>query len=183
MAAALHHRTIVRRAVRDLLKGKTTAGERVDTTRVDTWRDNELPAISVYTTVEDVDDASIETAPRELTRDVEVEVVGVVSSSERMDDAMDALALQIETVMHADPFLGGVAGDSILTGTEANIHNEGKRLIGIVVLTYKVTYRTLAPEAPDGLDDFLKADTHYDVGVPDPTQQAHDVTVVQEPTP
>lgn len=177
---ALHHRTIVRRAVRDLLKGKTSAGQKVDTTRIDTWRDNELPAISVYTTVEDVDDASTETAPRELKRQVDVEIVGAVGASDRMDDAMDALALEIETVMHADPFLGDVASDSILTGTEANVHNEGKRLIGLVVLTYQVTYRTIAPE-PQELDDFVTADTRTRVdGVTDPNQDAHDIVVVQE---
>lgn len=182
MAAALHHRTIVRRAVRDLLKGRTSAGQKVDTTRIDTWRDNELPAISVYTRVEDVDDESAETAPRELRRQVEVEIVGAVGASDHMDDVMDALALEIETVMHADPFLGDVASDSILSGTEANVRDEGKRLIGIIILTYQVTYRTDAPEAP-ALEDFNTADTKYDVGVPEEGQQAHDVVTVQEPTP
>lgn len=179
---AIHERTVIRRAVRDLLKGKTVAGAQVDTTRIDTWRDSELPALSVYTSEEFVDDEeSQDTSPRELKRQVDVEIVGAVGASERMDDAMDALALEIETVMHADPFLGGVAADSILTETEAKVHNEGKRLIGIVVLTYRVTYRTLAPVEAPTLDDFITADARTRiVGITDPIQDGHDTVLVQE---
>lgn len=182
MALALHQRTVIRRAVRDFLKGKTAAGNMVEATRRDKYRQNELPAIAIYTPADDVDEDSKDTSPRELKRDLTVRIVGRVKDSERVDDVMDALALEIENVMHADPYLGGVAGDSILRGTEVGIDDEGERPIGVITLTYSVTYRTAAPAAPE-LDDFNTADTKYDVGVPEEEQQAHDVVTVQEPTP
>jgi hypothetical protein len=58
--------------------------------------------------------------------------------------------------MEADRYLGGAAGESILVATEITIRDDGDPLVGIITLTYEVTYRTSAA-APDGLDDFLRA--------------------------
>lgn len=182
-----HPRKLIRQGfVALLVRANTAAGVRVVGTRVEPHKKAQLPAISVYTLRESVDqDASTGAAPRELTRAVKVEIVGWVAHSDTLpvDDAMDDLAEQIEAAVDADPYLGSEAADSILEETTMQVLEDDGRsdpLIGIVTLTYSVTYRT-SPAAPSSLEDFrrVKAD-HKIVGAVD-TNAAHDEFVVQEP--
>lgn len=177
-----HPRKVIRHAVVDLLTAASTAaGARVFATRVEPIKRTALPTISVYTLGEPVRPGADQTAPRELTRDVKVEIAGWVAHSDSLsvDDAMDDLAEQIEAAMDADPYLGGAAGDSVLESTEIEVRDDGERLIGIVALTYSVTYRT-SPEAPADLDDFLRAGvTHQIVGA-EANNTASDLVTVQE---
>src|SRR5262245_29763898 len=174
-----HQREIVRKAVRDALIDRTDAKRRVTTTRVIPYRKTDCPAITVYTLTESVSEAE-NTAPRELTRELDVEIVGWVSEGPQMDDALDDLALQIETAIHADPTLGGAAGDMVMQSTEASVSKDGDCLLGLITLKYTATYRTMAPEADDSLPDFLTADVLYDVGVPETGQEAEDLIKVRE---
>jgi hypothetical protein len=62
--------------------------------------------------------------------------------------------------MDANIELEGKASDSILVDTTMEVREEDGRsdpLIGIVTLTYSVTYRT-SPAAPAALDDFETVD-------------------------
>lgn len=160
-----HPRKVIRHAVVTLLTGATAAGTRVHSTRIEPIKKTLLPAIAVYALGEPVRPDSDGTAPREITRDVKVEIAGWVAHSDALsvDDAMDDLAEQIEAAMDVDPYLGGAAGDSILENTEMEVANDGERLIGIVALTYSVTYRT-TPAEPADPDDFLTADVTTQVG-------------------
>lgn len=166
-----HQREVIRKKIRDLIvAGATVAGSRVYPSRVLPLRGIELPAIAVYTLDETVSGDSLATAPRELTRDLSVVIEAWVKAGavtdpkvEQVDDRMDELAEQIETIMHADPYLGGEAGESILTGTETEIVEEGDRTLGLLLLSYRVTYRTLAPIAPVLADDFNTIGTEYNV--------------------
>lgn len=154
-----HPRKVIRDAVVTRLLGVTSAGTRVSSTRVDPYRETELPAISIYTPREPVDPESSSTSPRELTRTVSVEIAASVAHSDALPlaDAADAIAEQIEAAMDADPYLGGVASDSILEGTELSIPNaSADPLVGLIVLTYVVTYQT-QPGAITATDDFLQA--------------------------
>lgn len=178
---APHQRAAIRHAVRDLLIGQTSAGSRVHATRILPYRKHELPAISVYTLEESVDPESRETAPRELDRRLQLEVAGWVAPAADLDDAMDALALEIEKAMHADRYLGGTVADSVLDGTTMGLHGEGDSQMGLVTLTYDVTYQTLAEEAPGDLDDFLVADVTQNLrGSVHQDDRAQDEVVVQE---
>jgi len=183
-----HGRKLIRHAVVTRLTNATAAGNRVSATRMDPHRKSDLPAISVYTLREPTDPGSSSTAPRELTRDVKVEIAGWVVHSDALplDDAMDDLAEQIEMAMDADPFLGGAAGDSFLESTEMQVREPdgaSDPLIGIITLTYSVTYRTI-PSAPANLDDFLTVvqSTPIVGGVAD-TVPASDQFTVQEIAP
>jgi len=166
-----HQREVIRKKIRDLIvAGATVAGSRVYPSRVLPLRGLELPAIAVYTLDETVAGESLATAPRELTRDLSVVIEAWVKAGavtdpkvEQVDDRMDALAEQIENIMHGDPYLGGEAGESILTGTETEIVEEGDRTLGLLLLSYRVTYRTLAPIAPVLVDDFETVGTEHNV--------------------
>lgn len=142
---AVHDRQAIREAVVAQLAGKTAAAERVFKTREVPWRTAELPGIAVYANEETAEPASI--TQRDLRRTLSVAVLAVVSISEDVDDALDALALEIEMAMAADPQLGGAAFDSWLTGTKIEMTNAQGRLIGCVELTFDVRYYTAAPAA------------------------------------
>ncbi len=177
-----HPRKLIRHAVVALLTGATAAGARVQGTRVDPHRGTQLPALSVYTLNDPVtEDVS---ADAERTHELELEIAGWVAHSDAIpvDDAMDDLAEEVEAVMLTSPYLGGAAGDVRLLGTTMEVREDNGRsdpLIGIIVLTYAVTYRVdLVAAAPT--DDFLRVGaTHRIVGAGD-NVAAQDRFVVQE---
>ena len=172
-----HQRKIIREAVAAQLVGKTGAAARVFETRLVPYRRLELPALAVYTKSESVDPASADTSPRELRRNLQLVVEGAVKLGEDVDDALDQLALEVERAMDADRYFGGAAGESVLTSTDTGISEEGDRPIGILILTYAVTYRTDSPAAADlePLPDFTTADVKTDLsGTTAPGNQAED---------
>lgn len=180
-----HQRKIIRHAVVAALVNATAAGGRVKATRVDPHKKGGLPAISVYTSSEAVEEANA--APLELTRDVALEVVGWVADSDAVpvDDAMDDIAEQIETVLSANRYLDGEAADMVLQSTVMQVREENggsDPLIGVVVLTYSVTYRTSPPPPPD-LVDFLSVNAMHRILGAVEANQANDQFNVKEPTP
>lgn len=158
-----HQRKLIRDAVKAALIGTapgyaTAAGARVESQRVFAWKENQLPAISVYTVEEPVDPSSRNTAPRTLKRNLQLAIECAVKAGTNVDDAIDALAEQVERAMHFDETFGGVCGDSILSATDIEVATEGGLLVGMCRLLYAVTYNTGAPEAEDlELDNFESA--------------------------
>lgn len=143
------------------LTNRTAAGTRVFPSRLAPLRMSQLPALSVYVDDESVDtQASASTAPRELARSAQVAIECAVSATANVDDALDDLAYEVETAMHADPGLDGTAGDAILLSTALGLTNEGDRPLGVVRLVYQVTYYTFAPE-PGTLDDLKTVDAKW----------------------
>lgn len=178
-----HQRKLVRQAVVALLTNATSAGARVFDTRRAPHKRSLLPAIVVYT-LREPDVVESGEAPRELERVVRAEIAGYVADTEAvpLGDAMDDLAEQIEAVMDANRYLGGAAAESVLESTEMMVPTEDDRSdppVGIVVLTYAVTYRTEPTVGP--LDDFITVHTDHEVvsAVTD-TPPASDRFTVQE---
>jgi hypothetical protein len=178
-----HRRQIIRDAVIAMLKGQTTVGERVFPTRFEVLRRNDVPALLVYTVSESVDPESQRTAPRELTRTLQLGIHAVVKVTEAVDDELDALALQVERLVDKDPTFGGEASDAILTSTDIAVYEEADRRVGIARLTYAITYYTQAPAAEDvALDDFRTAHVETSLGgaVHPDNRAVDDVTVQPE---
>lgn len=180
-----HPRKLIRHAVVALLTGATAAGVRVKATRAQPNRKSQLPAIGVYTLREPVEDTG-DSAPRELTRMVKVAIECWVEDTALIpfDDAMDDIAEEVEAALDADRYLGGAAGNSVLESTDLSFDDGADPLLGIVTLTYSVTYYTTP--AVGTLDDFLRAKaTHQLVdGIPGDTIPAEDGPfVVQEAPP
>jgi len=158
-----HQRKPIRHALVALLTNATAAGTRVQGTRLEPHKRTELPAISVYTLREPVDPDSGDTAPRELTRELEAQIsVWVALDGAAADpmDAVDDITDQVEAVMDANRFAGGLVADSILRDTEITVTDKerGDPLVAVVTLTYAVTYFTL-PGTTAPTDDFLRANT------------------------
>jgi hypothetical protein len=143
----LHERQAIREAIVSQLVGvapafRTDARDRVFKSRQSPLRSVELPAINVYTESESIRPGSESTAPRELTRTVTVAIEAWVKASENVDDALDALALQIETAMDLDLELSDTAFQSVLTSAEIGITTNSERPMGCVHLEYAVTYHS-----------------------------------------
>ena len=173
-----HERKELREAIVSQLKGpsnnRTAAGARVYETRQGPLRTSELPALSVYIDSETVTEDSDKTAPRELTRIATVAIEGWCIATTAVDDALDALALEIETAMDVDLNLGLTAFDSVLSLSEFGIKLDGERPMGCVHLEYKVTYHTDLRVAV-AVDDFDTADIQYSLAGDQATlDQAHD---------
>jgi hypothetical protein len=155
----MHPRKAIRHASVALLVNATSAADRVRPTRTDPIRAGSLPAIGVYTLMDDV---NIElSSPREEQHDLQLEIAGWVADTAALpvDDAMDDLAEQIEAAMAADRFLGGAAGDqgALLQRTEMQVlaENGADPLVGVVTLTYHVVY-FVVPGATSPVNDFLR---------------------------
>jgi hypothetical protein len=158
-----HQRRIIREAVKAaLVAAGTSAGSRVFETRMVPWSRVELPAIAVYSSDETTDPDSQQTAPRELKRTLQLAIECMVEGVVDLDDAMDAMAVQIERAMHRDPTFGGACGDSLLTSCELDLAEVGAKELGMLRMVYTVTYYTAAPEAEDvTLSDLKTIDAHY----------------------
>lgn len=156
-----HPRKLIRHGVvAQLIAANTAAGTRVEATREEPNRRGELPAIGVYTSSEQVDqDVSLATSPRELNRTPVVHIVAWVGHSKAYpaDDRMDDIAEQIEAAMDGDRFISGAVGDSILQSTDMRVKEADGNdpIVGIIVLTYSVTYYT-NPFATGDLADYLR---------------------------
>jgi hypothetical protein len=145
----LHQRRQIRDAVVAALKAAdTAAGERVFPARSNPFKRVDLPAVAVLTSSETSDDG--QTAPRELKRVMRLEVQAAVEDTANVQDVLDALALQLERAMHADPTFGGVCADSTLTESSLLVDGQtGQREVGALGLAYRVTYYTDSPAATD----------------------------------
>ena len=161
-----HQRQLIREAAKAALMTKTAAEERVAIARKSPWRTNQLPAIALYTERELVDPASRDTAPRELTRDLELVIEGALrdlgEGDEALMNALDAFATDIERAIHADDTLGGTAADALLVSTEPENFDDGQQPCGAIRMVFTVTYRTDAPAAEDvALVDLKTVDAKY----------------------
>jgi hypothetical protein len=182
-----HARKAIRAAVvAALLTPPTSAGARVYPTRVVPYKEGELPAIAVYTLTEDLgeDDA----APSQTTRQLDLVVEGWVAQSDdaAIDDDIDDLATEIEAAIEAasttTEILGGLASELELVRTEMAVNRDGRQLMGIVILTYAVTYQA-SFEDPEETDLFLRVQaTHRLEGVyvDDPDAPVVDEAAIDE---
>lgn len=165
---AKHERQQLREATVAMLTGKTAASTRVNKSRMAPVRGAELPTISVYTDDEPVEPTSRMTAPRVMTRQPKLAIAAwvAVPANGELDDAFDAIALEIETAIDADLNFDGCAFDSVLFSTEMGIKMDGERPMGCVQLTYAVTYKTQQRTAviDAARDDFDTMDVKTSLG-------------------
>ena len=103
-----HQRTLIRQAgIATVIAAGTAAGARVLDTRIDPIRKSDLPLIAVYTESEEVASGSSSTAPRELTRTLELRFDAYVANSDAVPVAlaMDNIAAQIEAALDGNRYL------------------------------------------------------------------------------
>lgn len=169
-----HPRKLIRDAAVAALTNTTSAGPRVKAQRVEPMgvkisasRGTGLPAIGVYTPTDNVDADAAQYKPLELWHTLDLHVVAWVIDTAALpvENAIDAIAKQIEDVMSIDRSLGGTCGGKvgcILMSTETGVDDEGDPLIGVVRLAFRCEYADNQAPAT-GLADYLRTHTTTDV--------------------
>lgn len=160
-----HPRAAIRHAVTQfLVDAATAAGSRVFPTRKVPLRAAQLPALNVYTLVENIGDDS---TAMQLDRELQVIVEGRVRLTANVDDALDDLALEVEVALQADPKLGGAVDEIRLVSTTISVDDSGNEEIGIAILEWLASYRTEIPlENPGDLDDLKEVGVEYPLTPP-----------------
>lgn len=141
-----HVRQQIREQIVTLCTGLTTTGTRVYDTRLYNLdpADN-LPGIVIYTQNESSEKSTI--SPSTYERELEVIIEGYAQANSNIEDTLDTISLEIENAIGADPLINGKAIDSELTSTEIEFTSMGEAPIGLLRLTYRVIYMTLATDA------------------------------------
>lgn len=144
-----HARTQIRQAVVALLNGNTEAGNRVFSSRVHPLDDAKLPALLVYTPQENVGERSMQ-RPRTQQRQLQLAVEGYLKARGDIDAEADALALEVEQLIAADPTLAGLVKDITLESTATQLSGEGEKPVAVITLTFAVLYcvKENAPQTP-----------------------------------
>ncbi len=130
----------IRQYLAQVLKGKTAAGDNVFDSRARKLFESEMPAILVYTSDEKI--SVFNASPRELQRVLSVKIEVAAQGGDELDDTLDDIAEQIESVMREEQTLNDYASDVVLTQAQTEISAEGEQSSGGCVLTYDVTYYT-----------------------------------------
>lgn len=144
---AKHVRQQIRKAALAELQGLATTGDRVFEGRVYPLAKAQLPGLCVYTPAEGSahDDSSMG-APLETMRDVTLMVHGLVAISDRIEDELDDIALEVEIALDALALVGNLA--KIYHGIQGTVTTlsgeDADQPHGAIELEFLYTYRTRA---------------------------------------
>lgn len=144
---ANHVRQQIREQVGTTLTGLTTTGSNVFQSRVYPLAASNLPGLLIYTLVE-TSDLDAMGSSQDLMRNLSLAIEGYAKASANLDDTLDTIAKEVETALAADTKLNGLAKNCYLSGTEIQLNGDGDQPIGVVAMTFSVTYRT-ANNTPD----------------------------------
>ena len=144
---ANHVRQQIRERIGTTLTGLTTTGSNVFQSRVYPLEDSNLPALLIYTKVEESMPIDIGAA-RTMERNLTVNIEGYVKANSNFDDTIDTICKEVETAMASDVTVNGLAKDSFLEATEIEYNAEGEKPVGYVTMSFKVDYYVLE-SSPD----------------------------------
>jgi len=146
---ANHVRQQLREALGTLLTGLTTTGNRVYQSRVRRLSPAELPALRIYTDGDDAETISMG-RPAAQDRIVEIRVEAVAKASDNLDNTLDTICKEVETVIGNNPTLSGKARDCLYTGAKIDLQENGDSQVGVATLSFTADAQTMN-NAPDTL--------------------------------
>lgn len=140
----VHVRAQIRAAAKVLLVGTPTAGANVFVGRTWPTGDEVLPALLLYTLDEPAFDSAMSGRRQQRTVVLKVEGRARATDDEELLDTLDALALDVETALLADPHLGTLAKDIMLVGTVTQTTAGGDKRAGQIDMSFQIEYHTAA---------------------------------------
>jgi hypothetical protein len=153
---SVHERAIIRDAViAVLVSADTDCLTRVSRFPIQPAELDDLPAMTVYTPHEVVDEDASDVAsepdnPGHLKRQLHL-AVEIIAAGDDGEAQLDAIALQVEQAFDGDPTIGGLVEDSMLSETEIGFVSTAEKMLAVARLMYTITYytptRTAAPSA------------------------------------
>lgn len=139
----------VRKQIRDavettLVSAVSLVSGRVYASRVYALSDAKLPAVAIYSASESSSTMSFGMGINavKMMRELSLNVEAYVAVNDVFDDNVDAICVQIEEAIGADPTLGGLAKDAVLVSTEIDYDGATETPVGVARLTYTVQYVT-----------------------------------------
>lgn len=141
-----HVRKQIRKAAVAALQGLATTGDRVFESRVYPIDRAKMPGLLVYTTTED---SAREDSPTESMRDLILIVYGVVRISDKIEDELDDIALEVEIALDGLGLAGLAKIYGGIQGTVSTMEvDDADKPHGAIAMEFLYTYRTAAG-APD----------------------------------
>ena len=141
-----HVRKQIRKAAVAALQGLGTTGNRVYESRVYPLDRAKMPGLLVYTTTED---SAREDSPNESMRDVILLVYGVARISDKLEDELDDIALEVEIALDELGLAGLAKIYHGIQGTVVTMEaDDADKPHGAIAMEFLYTYRTAAG-APD----------------------------------
>lgn len=140
-----HVRQQIREAAATLLTGLTTTGARVFQSRIYPLRDADLPCLLISTDDEQIEHENAVTGG-ELARELTITVRGIAKATANLDDALDAIAEQVEPVLNGVT-LGGKVKRCNLQSIKVEMDDVLEKPAGIITLEYRALYFT-SPGSP-----------------------------------
>ena len=129
-----------------------TTFQSVHSTRLYTFREDQLPALNVYSQGEESEAATMGAAlgsagsnRRNMTRVLLLATECYLSVTDNIDDAMDDLAVPVETVVQ-DTLLNNLVADISLASTTFEIDSAGEVPVAVITMVWQIIYRTLEGE-------------------------------------
>lgn len=137
-----HVRQQIREAVATLVTGLATTGNRVHQSRLRPQAASGLPCLLVHSNdTEQVDAADADVLQE---RRLPIVVRGIAKGGATLDDTLDAMALEVETALAANPRLSGKAAMGRLESVDTEFDDSTDQPVGEIQLRYLYTYFTQA---------------------------------------
>lgn len=138
-----HVRQQIRDAVITALTGLATTGARVYGSRLYALKDTDLPALLINTEDESIEAVGVD-EPQWLIRSLLLTVRGVAQQTADLDDKLDTIAAEVETVLGANAPLGALANIVGLESIDTKMESKLEKPVGIIEMNYRITYTTAA---------------------------------------
>ncbi|RLC36256.1 hypothetical protein DRH27_05490 [Candidatus Falkowbacteria bacterium] len=154
MAAVAHARETIRKAVKTAVTSLTTTGANVATGVVSVYDPDDLPALSIMVARDAEEALEFETMGGLVVRNLTVIIEGRALQDSDTDgateDTLDDISVEVETAMMTNATLLGKVYDLQLETTEIELDGSGETPIGIVRMTWAISYRatSTAPTVP-----------------------------------
>ena len=134
-----HKRQSIRERVASTLTGLTTTGSNVFQSRVYPIENTKLPCLLIYTR-EETSEPLVMNPPRTIEKVLSLVVEGYVKANTNFDDTIDTICEEVEEALFTDRLINDLALDSFLVNTDISYNGEGDNPLGIVVMTFQITY-------------------------------------------
>ena len=134
-----HKRQSIRERVASTLTGLTTTGSNVFQSRVYPIENTKLPCLLIYTR-EETSEPLTTNQPRAIEKVLSLVVEGYVKANTNFDDTIDTICEEVEEALFTDRLINDLALDSFLVNTDISYNGEGDNPLGIVVMTFQITY-------------------------------------------
>lgn len=134
-----HARQQIRDAVVTTVTGLALTASRVHSGRVYPIDRLRLPALSVFSLQESVQDEGGQTGLKQI-RELTIAIEVMVEKTSSLDDEIDSVCEQVEVALHADTTLGGLTKWIEYTGVDISLEDGGEKPIGTAQMTFVALY-------------------------------------------